>query len=499
MGNVVLALHGKPGMEKLCVVKRLIPETVKDPDSLARFRREANLARRLAHGTIASTLEVGELEGEPFIVQEYLEGRTITQALSAAQSAGVKMSIELAVHIVREVARALAYAHREAGGGVIHRDVSPENIMLTFIGEVRLIDFGVARSTGDPALTQTGLVVGRETFMAPEVLRGAVADRRSDVYSLGVVLWELLADASLALRLLNQDVVAPSAVARRAGISAALDAVALKAIAADPAQRFQSAEELHKALAPFLPRDFMGEDAVSSFMGHCYDVETERRRLAESVKGARKLLEPSSTPAPSVTAAADQTTPRRRRKVGRLAAAGAVLLALGAVSYSRRLARRPSAVPQAVVAPAVASPVIVPVMPPPSAMPAPETLPTHGPEVEPIPSPPSRVTPSRKAAPAPRPPAQNVDEMLAEAGGNLLEGESAAAERQARDLLKLGSPVQKSRAHEIIGQSYEIRHRYKEAEAEFAEAVRLDPKNAPAKVELERAHGKVAEEGGGRE
>src|SRR5436190_13118256 len=141
MGDVFLALHGRRGREKLCVIKRLTPDTVESEERLRRFQREAQIARTLSHGAIAQTLAVDDVDGEPFIAQEFIEGRTITQLVASARSVDDgSIPQELSVHIVREIARALAYAH---GTGVVHRDVAPDNVMVAFTGEVRLIDCGI--------------------------------------------------------------------------------------------------------------------------------------------------------------------------------------------------------------------------------------------------------------------------------------------------------------------------------------------------------------------
>lgn len=346
MGNVFLALQGRSGLEKLCVVKRLLPESAHNAERVARFRREAEIARRLSHGAISQTLAVDEVAGEPFIIQEFLEGRTVTQVLSAAQGAGEHLPVHLAVHIVREVARALAYAHRLEGGGVIHRDVSPHNIMLTFSGEVRLIDFGIARAPTDPSLTQEGLVIGKRSYTAPELLRGEVADRRADTYSLGVVLWELLAGRPFGLTA-AAGAPAPSIIAEFEGIPPELDAVALKALAERPEGRFQTGEEFQRALGPFLPTAFVGEMAVSEFIGRCYDVETERHHLAEALQEGKALLESSSARNLSTPSARPSTTKERSRAPVVIGVALLFGLATGLASWVRH---RPSVGPSVPVA-----------------------------------------------------------------------------------------------------------------------------------------------------
>ena len=185
-GRIDLALKGSPQLAKVCVVKRMQTDE-RSPELAARFRREAEIALQLAHGAIAQTVGVEEIEGELCLLQEFVDGVNLRHL--EAQCKPELVPLPVALHIVREVGRALAYAH---GLGIVHRDVTPENIMLSYGGEVKLIDFGIARRSGDATLTQAGVVVGRETYTAPEVWAGNKADPRSDVFSLGVVLWQLV-------------------------------------------------------------------------------------------------------------------------------------------------------------------------------------------------------------------------------------------------------------------------------------------------------------------
>ncbi len=149
MGSVFLALTGRAGNDKLCVVKRLNADTLSDGERLRRFRREADIARTLSHGAIAQTLAVDDHEGEPFIAQEFVAGRTLTQLGATALGMGERIPQTVAAYVAREVARALAYAHRL---GIVHRDIAPDNVMVSFDGEVRLIDFGIARGGSGPGI-----------------------------------------------------------------------------------------------------------------------------------------------------------------------------------------------------------------------------------------------------------------------------------------------------------------------------------------------------------
>jgi tRNA A-37 threonylcarbamoyl transferase component Bud32 len=485
---VYLALQGRLGLEKLCVVKRLLPEEAGHAERLARFRREAEIARRLSHGAIAQTLAVDEVDGEPFIVQEFLEGRTVAQVVAAAQSAGLQMPVPLAVHIVREIARALAYAHRLEGGGVVHRDVSPHNIMLTFSGEVRLIDFGIARGSADPALTMAGTLVGKESYIAPELFRGATADRRADTYSLGVVLWELLAGGNFWTG--ESSVPPPSSLLGPAAVPRELDAVAMKAIAPQPDERYQSGDDLHGALGDFLPSTFVGDAAVAEFLAGCYDVETLRRHQAEAIAEGKTLLESESAPTPEAPPA-----PSRGRHAPLIAAALGAVAVVTASAFLWPPGRKeavqsqpaPIAAPVAQAAAPVAS---APPQPPVAAAPTPTTTiaKVEAPRAAEAPAAPDEAKPTPRVRA--RAGGAAVDALLTEAHDSLQIGELAGAEREARHAMKEGTPVQKARAHAIVGQVFVLGGRSKDAEAEFAEAVRLDPSNKTANEALARLQGR---------
>jgi tRNA A-37 threonylcarbamoyl transferase component Bud32 len=477
MGNVYLALQGRVGMEKLCVVKRLLAEDAQNAERLARFRREAALARRLSHGTIAQTLAVDELDGEPFIVQEFLEGRTVTQVIAAAQSAGRQMSVPLAVHLVREVARALAYAHRLEGGGVIHRDVSPHNIMLTFAGEVKLIDFGIARGPADPSLTMVGTLVGKQSYTAPELFRGATADRRADTYSLGVVLWELLAGGAFWVSD-DGSVPPPSSLLAPVSIPLELDAVALKAVAPRPEDRYQSGEELQSALGDFLPSGFVGETAVAEFLASCYDVETLRRHQAEAIDEGKSLLErePSrEVIPPPAKLARSLRVPLLAVTIGAVGVAIAAAILWPPSQPAVQAHPQVTAPPRAVAVAAPPAPAVA-VAPPPAA---------------PAPAPAIAEPPKATPRPRARVSSASVDALLTDAHDSLQIGELAGAERGARQAMKDGTPSQKARAHAIVGQVFILGGRAKEAEAELEQAVRLDPSNRAAGDALARLQGRT--------
>ena len=456
-----------------------------------RFKREAEIVRRLSHEAIAKTLAVDEFDGEPYIVQEFLEGRTLTQVLAAANGVHLRPPTAVAVHVVREVARALAYAHRLDGQGVIHRDIAPDNIMLTFSGGVRLIDFGIARRTTDPSLTVPGIVIGRHSYTAPELLRGALADSRSDIYSLGVVLWELLAGRPLWLGELGK-VPAPSSVATEQ-IDPDLDQLALQAVATRPADRFETAEAFRQALGSFVAPGFVGEQEVSAFIRSCYDVDIERRHLAEAIAEGMALLGDDES-------SKDRRGPtRRRRRLVVALSATVALLAAGLAASSLRGSRLPRESPTRVASNAPTNPdrqALEPVAPRDAVPRAGQVAALAGPTAAFPPSHelsvPARVagaTPPRREAVGP---ATGV--LLDRARDSLQMNDLAAAERQARLAIRGGSSSQKARGHAILGQVLALTGRRAEAEKEFDQAVQLDPSNEAAASALARMRRRVGVE-----
>ena len=238
-------------------VKILHPHLAADESFRERFRREAIAAARLAHPNVVATFDTGTDEGITFIVMELVEGSTLRQILNESGS----MASERIAQVGAQVADALHYAHR---AGVVHRDVKPANILICPDGRVKVADFGIAkaveesepdRPTPSEALTGTGSIIGTAQYLAPEQVDGRAVDGRTDVYALGVVLYEMVCgrppftgdtDMAVALKHITTNPPAPSAV--RAGVPRALEEVVLRAMAKAPEHRYQSADELRAAL-----------------------------------------------------------------------------------------------------------------------------------------------------------------------------------------------------------------------------------------------------------
>src|SRR5205809_420498 len=232
-------------------VKILSDRFARDNSFVTRFRREAQSAAALNHPNVVSVFDTGSDDGTHFIVMEYVQGKTLSQMLRD----GAPLMPERAVEIARGVADALSFAHR---AGIVHRDVKPGNIMLTTTGDVKVMDFGIARATSSESLTQTATVLGTATYFSPEQAQGDPVDARSDIYSLGVVMYEMLTGTppfagdtpvAIAYKHVKEDPVPPSSL--NSDIPEGLNAIVLKCLAKDPDDRYQSVEDLLSDLRRF--------------------------------------------------------------------------------------------------------------------------------------------------------------------------------------------------------------------------------------------------------
>jgi serine/threonine protein kinase len=203
MGEIFLAKHGLAGFEKLAIIKKVLPHLAADEQFISRFVDEAQVAIKLAHVNIAQVFEVGRVGDEYFLALEYVEGRDLRRTLSLLGHRKQRMPVDLALFVARELANGLAYAHRRTGAdgtslGLVHCDISPPNVLVSFEGETKLIDFGIAKSALRGTATDPKLGFGKFGYMAPEqLIRGGVVDARTDIYAAGVVLFELLTNHRL--------------------------------------------------------------------------------------------------------------------------------------------------------------------------------------------------------------------------------------------------------------------------------------------------------------
>ncbi|HEX8950422.1 MAG TPA: serine/threonine-protein kinase, partial [Polyangia bacterium] len=246
--------RGEPGLEADVVVKTLLPEHRRNQRYVRMFKDEARLSAQLQHDNVVRVHDFGHIAGIPFLEMEDLTGWNVQQLWDAAAARGERVPLPIALALVTEACRGLAYAHSFVDGAgarrpIIHRDVSPANIMICRDGSVKLVDFGLAQQTrGETLAIDTFL--GKLAYMSPEQLERRQLDRRADVFALGVTLWELVVgkrlfagadDAATLQRLQTLVVERPSRLNPAA--SPTLDAIVLRALHKDPAQRYQSAAE----------------------------------------------------------------------------------------------------------------------------------------------------------------------------------------------------------------------------------------------------------------
>jgi len=270
------------GFEKQVVLKILQPRYARNPRVVQMFLDEARLAAKLNHPAIVHVYDVGEEGGLKYIAMEYIHGETIADIVKRGMEVDRYLPLEHAVHIARQTAAGLAYAHerREPDGRVwriVHRDVSPTNILVTYEGQTELVDFGIARAQNE-LREETGILPGKASYMSPEQVRGEPVDHRSDIFALGIILYELTlcqrlyrgpAEAVMK-RIVAERVQPPTAIRR--DYPAALEQIVMRALEKRPEDRYQSAQEMHDDLEEFLSESGLrsGNRRVAIYMNELY-------------------------------------------------------------------------------------------------------------------------------------------------------------------------------------------------------------------------------------
>ena len=260
MAEVFLAIASGPaGFNKLLVIKQIRDQLADDPEFLGMFLDEARLAARLNHPNVVQTNEVGEDGRRYFIAMEYLEGQPLNRIAQRLGKDG-RLTVAMHVRILIEALAGLHYAHEltDFDGTqlqVVHRDATPHNIFVTYAGQVKVVDFGIAKALGSSSETRAGVLKGKISYMAPEQALGERVDRRADVFAVGMMLWEALAgrrpfkgqnDVVILQKLVTGDIPSPSTV--RDDIPDLLEAICMKALAHNREERFPTAEAMQRAL-----------------------------------------------------------------------------------------------------------------------------------------------------------------------------------------------------------------------------------------------------------
>ena len=297
---------GADGFAKPVVIKRILPALSRDPQFVEMLREEARLSARLSCGNLVQVLDFGEAGGAFYLAMEYVEGLDLAALLCAERA----LPIEVAVFLGRELCVALEHLHGAIDGageplGIVHRDVTPANVLLSLAAEVKLGDFGIAKARARALRTEAGTIKGKLAYLSPEQARGDEVDARTDLYCLGLLLFEVLTgqrylDASSEPELLRlaerPPLRTPSAIRRE--IPKALDAVLARALALEPERRYPNARLLAEALA-------------LSVLG--YDADSARERLRALVRRGRPKAEPA---APRDVAAAGDVVAADKPRIG---------------------------------------------------------------------------------------------------------------------------------------------------------------------------------------
>ncbi len=324
MGEIFLARQkGAGGFEKLLVVKRVLPHLAEDQEFVDMFFDEARIAAALNHPNIAQIYDLGDVDGTFYLAMEFVQGDSLRGVNDRADAELGGMPLALKCRVIADAAAGLDFAHRArtASGrplGLIHRDVSPQNILVGFNGAVKLIDFGVAKAANKLSNTATGTIKGKYAYMSPEQARGQDLDHRSDIFGLAIVFYEVLTSSRLFKRetdmatlkaVVGANIPPPSTVTK--GIPKRLDAIILKALARNREERYQTAGEFQLAIEEFLVQERLaGTSAhLSAFVQSLY---------AEEISEERFHSEPTQIHvSPFATRAERSPKPRPRPATGR--------------------------------------------------------------------------------------------------------------------------------------------------------------------------------------
>jgi eukaryotic-like serine/threonine-protein kinase len=277
------------GFERYCVLKRILRERANDDQFVQMFIDEARLAAQLQHPSIASVYDIGMLGDSYFFTMEYVHGETVKSLVQRAQELRRPLPLACVLTIVAGTAAGLHHAHERNGNdgrplGIVHRDISPANLMVSYEGNLKIVDFGVAKAADRAVETQSGMVKGKISYLSPEQCRGARVDRRSDLFSLGIVMWEMLTGARLYRRANDFESMTaivreppPPPSSRRPEVPRAIDDLVLRLLAKSVTERFQTAPDVVEAIenASLRARTILSASAVSQLVRDLFGARAE--------------------------------------------------------------------------------------------------------------------------------------------------------------------------------------------------------------------------------
>ena len=297
--------RGMEGFEKIVVIKMILPHLATNADFVNMFLDEARIAARLTHPNIVQIYDLGRAAGTYFIAMEYVQGENLRSISKVARKGGAPVPLEHTVKIASQACEGLHYAHMKTDTSgnplnIVHRDVSPQNILVSFEGVVKLVDFGIAKAATQYAETKAGILKGKYSYMSPEQCKGKHIDNRSDVFSMGIVLWELATGVRLfkksselmILKEITEGKVTPPREVNRQ-IPAELEAIILKALEKHPDNRFQDGLQMHLALEEFMKNRGLTSSTVhlSAFMRELFKEKLDSLRKIEEAQASGDSLE----------------------------------------------------------------------------------------------------------------------------------------------------------------------------------------------------------------
>jgi serine/threonine protein kinase len=319
--------RGAEGFERPIAIKRILPNLSEDRDFITMFVDEAKIAVQLQHPNIVQIFDLGRDDTEYFIAMEYVHGKDLRALIDRVETAGQRMPISVVVHIGMKICEALHHAHFATGHtgqllAVVHRDVTPQNVLLSYDGEVKVTDFGLAKAAGRATQTQSGVVKGKLAYMSPEAFDGIPVDHRSDVFGVGILLWEMLTGMRLFLGRNDLETVENARLARVPSLReidpdtpAELDHIVQRALVRDRDRRHQTAEELHDDLEAFAygQQQFLTSSALAGWLRDWFPLEppadprtrepeiaTREIRLADVGRASRPAVARPETLPPAI-------------------------------------------------------------------------------------------------------------------------------------------------------------------------------------------------------
>ena len=287
MAEIFLArAHSIGGIEKEVAIKRVLPSLTKNKRFVNMFLDEARLSMCLTHANIVQVFDVGRADDTYFIVMEYVNGHNLRRMFQRMSERGYRIPVHYAAFIIMEVCKGLAHAHEQRSKdghllGIVHRDISPPNILMSKAGEIKITDFGLAKAVTQLEVTDPGIVKGKFSYLSPEAANGKTVDHRADIFAAGILLWEVLANRRLFLGKSDMETVelirkaeVPSLSLFNKEVTPEFEKLVEKALTRDPRQRWHSARDLGDALAKFL---FANKLKVTS-----YDLQLMLKNLFSS-------------------------------------------------------------------------------------------------------------------------------------------------------------------------------------------------------------------------